>query len=96
MSVVDSLKSTLHHPATAVMGAVGALAGLGFDPASTIVLFLWANAGTLFTVSGVVVSDFAPRMPAIPKGTAETVSLVLGSLYVAKLLRKVYERYDKS
>lgn len=93
MGVLSRLKDTLAHPVTAVLGVIGALAGVGFDPASAIALALWTNAGTLFTATGVVASDFAPTMPSLPTGAVETLSLVFGAMYVAKLLLKVLDKY---
>jgi len=102
MGLRESLKSVAAHPlakATGVSALVGAIIKLPLVVA--LVGTLWAQLGTLFTALSVTAFSIAPRVPFIPTGLAQNTALVVGGLFVVKLvavkvLHSLYKEIQKS
>jgi len=87
MGLRESLKAVSRHPlakATGVSAVVGALIKLPLLVA--LVGTVWAQLGTLFTAFSVTAFSIAPRVPFIPTGIAQNTALVIGGLFVTKLV----------
>lgn len=68
--------------------------GLGFiDP---LLAVLWANLPNLFTASSIAGLTLAPRVEWLPSEPLTLLAIVLGALYVLRLLYRVYRDFERS
>jgi hypothetical protein len=102
MGVRDSLEAIAGHPiakATGVSALVGVVLKLPLLVA--ILATVWTQVGTLFTALSVTAFSIAPKVPFIPTGLAQNTALVVGGLFVVKLvavkvLHSLYKQYRNS
>ncbi|AJF26819.1 MULTISPECIES: hypothetical protein [unclassified Haloarcula] len=102
MGVREFLKTVSRHPLAKATG-VSALVGIIIKLPLVVALVgtLWAQLGTLFTAFSVTAFSIAPRVPFIPTGIAQNTALVIGGLFVVKLvvvkvLHSFYKEIQKS
>lgn len=76
-------------------GGIGAFFGLlAVDPfgvVSAIIGLVWAQSGTLFTVTSIAGFTLAPNIPQLPEGTLQAAAILFGGIFVLTLLDKLAE-----
>jgi hypothetical protein len=83
---LGDLKEAVTHPVATASAITSAVGGLLFVPPDVLFGAIWASLGTLVPASTLTAFTLAPRFDWLPVGILEAVALLLGGLYVVKLL----------
>lgn len=91
-----SLSDVVRHPMTLATALVGSLGGLlHVDVFVAVWSALWMSLGTLFPAVSITAFTLGPEVDFLPVETLKIAAIVLGALYVLKLLSQAYANFEK-
>lgn len=96
MSMLDSLRTVVTHPATLASTVTSAIGTVLFVPPDVLVVTLWQSLGTLFGTVSILGFTVGDTIDWIPAGSLQAAAVVLGLLLVVKKLGTVYERIQEN
>jgi predicted metal-binding membrane protein len=86
-----SLREIAAHPVSKATAVVGVLGGaLNLPVLAAIWTTIWAQIGTVFTVTSIFGFTIAPEIPAVDTELAKIVALLAAGLYAMKKLLDVF------
>jgi len=95
MSDADlSFAGFITHPLTALTGLMTTLATV-WDPAWALFSAVWINLGTLMPATSILATTIAPEVPLLPQRPLKVLMVLVGCLYVAKLIDQAVEKYQE-
>lgn len=90
-----SLREAVTHPASLATVLTGFLGGLMHLPlVAGLWAALWGSLGSLFPAASIAAFTLASEVPWLPREPLVIIALVLGALYVLKLLSKAYKKFQ--
>lgn len=90
----QTLRDFVEHPATLATALTGVFGGLLHVPVlKALWLALWGSLGSLFPALSITAFTLGPELPWLPTGLLKTLALIVGGLFVLKLLVKAYDNF---